>query len=314
MNYETSGVNIQKGNEFVEKIKEVCGSKVIGGFGGIYEYNNIQLVAATDGVGTKLELCHRLDQYDTIGIDLVAMCVNDILCQGGKPLFFLDYYAVGQLELDKATQIIKGIQEGCKQSQCILLGGETAEMPLVYDTNKFDLAGFSVGIIEKDIYPKKMGIGDFIVGLPSTGVHSNGYSLIHKLLEKEDYDLQELMKPTKIYVHEIEKLKTELNGKIKGFSHITGGGIIENIQRILGEGQNIQITEPWKIPEVFQWIYTQSDMSKEDMFRTYNCGIGMVIIVDKNINKSRLIQEYQLIPMGEIIEREKEVIDYDKFF
>ena len=314
MNYETSGVNIQKGNEFVEKIKEVCGSKVIGGFGGIYEYNNIRLVAATDGVGTKLELCRRLDKYDTIGIDLVAMCVNDILCQGGKPLFFLDYYAMGQLELDKATQIIKGIQEGCKQSQCILLGGETAEMPLVYDTNKFDLAGFSVGIIEKDIYPKKMGIGDFIVGLPSTGVHSNGYSLIHKLLEKEEYDLQELMKPTKIYVHEIEKLKTELNGKIKGFSHITGGGIIENIQRILGEGQNIQITEPWKIPEVFQWIYTQSDMSKEDMFRTYNCGIGMVIIVDKNTNKSKLIQEYKLIPMGQIIEGEKEVIHYDKFF
>ena len=314
MNYETSGVNIQKGNIFVEKIKEVCGSKVIGGFGGIYEYNNIQLVAATDGVGTKLELCRTMDQYDTIGIDLVAMCVNDILCQGGKPLFFLDYYAMGQLELDKATQIIKGIHEGCKQSQCILLGGETAEMPLVYDTNKFDLAGFSVGIIEKDIYPKKMGTGDFIVGLPSTGVHSNGYSLIHKLLEKEEYDLQELMKPTKIYINEIEKLKTELNGKIKGFAHITGGGIIENIQRILGEGQNIQITEPWKIPEVFQWIYNKSDMSKEDMFRTYNCGIGMVIIVDKNINKSRLIQEYQLIPMGEIIEKEKEVINYDKFF
>ena len=314
MNYENSGVNIQKGNDFVEKIKEVCGSKVIGGFGGIYEYNNIRLVAATDGVGTKLELCRKLDQYDTIGIDLVAMCVNDILCQGGKPLFFLDYYATGKLELEKATQIIQGIHNGCKQAGCILLGGETAEMPLVYDNDTFDLAGFSVGIIEKDIYPKKMGTGDFIFGLPSSGVHSNGYSLIHKLLEKEEYDLQELMKPTKIYINEIEKLKTELNGKIKGFSHITGGGIIENIQRIVGEGQNIQITEPWKIPEVFQWIYNQSDMNKEDMFRTYNCGIGMVIIVDKNSNKSRLIQEYQLIPMGEIIKGEKEVIDYDKFF
>ena len=314
MNYEKSGVNIQKGNDFVEKIKEVCGSKVIGGFGGIYEHNNIQLVAATDGVGTKLELCRKMGKYDTIGIDLVAMCVNDILCQGGKPLFFLDYYAMGKLDIDKATQIIKGIHEGCKQSQCILLGGETAEMPLVYDTNKFDLAGFSVGVIEKDIYPKKMGIGDFIFGLPSTGLHSNGYSLIHKLLEKEEYDLQELMTPTKIYVNEIEKLKIELNGTMKGISHITGGGIIENIQRILGEGQTIKITESWDIPKVFQWIYDKSDMSKEDMFRTYNCGIGMIIIIDKNTNKNKLKKEYQLIPMGQIIESEKEVINYDNFF
>ena len=252
MNYENSGVNIQTGNKFVDRIKEICGTKVIGGFGGIYEHNGIQLVASTDGVGTKLELCRKMDKYDTIGIDLVAMCVNDLICQGGKPLFFLDYYAMGKLNLEKAEQIILGINNGCKQSQCILLGGETAEMPLVYDEGKFDLAGFSVGIIEKDIYPKKVNNGDLIFGLPSTGVHSNGYSLIHKLLEKEEYDLNELMKPTKIYVHEVEKLKMELNGSIKGFAHITGGGIIENIKRILDNGQNIEITEKWDIPRVFQ--------------------------------------------------------------
>ena len=314
MNYENSGVNINKGNQFVETIQGICGNKIIGGFGGIYEQNGLRLVAATDGVGTKLELCRRMNKYDTIGIDLVAMCVNDILCQGGRPLFFLDYYAMGELNLEIAEQIIIGIQEGCKQSNCILLGGETAEMPLVYEKGKFDLAGFSVGVIENDIYPKKINKGDYIFGLPSTGVHSNGYSLIHKLLENEKYNIDELMKPTKIYVNEIEKIKTELNGSIKGFAHITGGGIIENVGRILEKGQHIHITEEWSIPQVFQWIYDKSDMNKEDMFRTYNCGIGMVIIVDKNTNRNRLMKEYQLIPMGKIIESEKEVIQYDKYF
>tara|TARA_Y100000817_G_scaffold281319_1_gene245890 strand:- start:757 stop:1704 length:948 start_codon:yes stop_codon:yes gene_type:complete len=314
MNYENSGVNINKGNQFVETIQGICGDKVIGGFGGIYEQNGLRLVAATDGVGTKLELCRRMNKYDTIGIDLVAMCVNDILCQGGRPLFFLDYYAMGELNLEIAEQIIIGIQEGCKQSNCILLGGETAEMPLVYEKGKFDLAGFSVGVIENDIYPKKINKGDYIFGLPSTGVHSNGYSLIHKLLENEKYNIDELMKPTKIYVNEIEKIKTELNGSIKGFAHITGGGIIENVGRILEKGQHIHITEEWSIPQVFQWIYDKSDMNKEEMFRTYNCGIGMVIIVDKNTNRNRLMKEYQLIPMGKIIESEKEVIQYDKYF
>ena len=294
--------------------KLIALSLSIGGVGGIYEQNGLRLVAATDGVGTKLELCRRMDRYDTIGIDLVAICVNDILCQGGRPLFFLDYYAMGELNLEIAEQIIKGIQEGCKQSNCILLGGETAEMPLVYEKGKFDLAGFSVGVIDNDIYPKNINEGDYIFGLPSTGVHSNGYSLIHKLLEKEKYNIDELMKPTKIYVNEIEKIKTELNGSIKGFAHITGGGIIENVGRILGKGQHIHITEKWPIPQVIQWIYDKSDMNKEDMFRTYNCGIGMVIIVDKNTNRNRLMKEYQLIPMGKIIESEKEVIQYDKFF
>ena len=255
-----------------------------------------------------------MNKYDTIGIDLVAMCVNDLLCQGAKPLFFLDYYAMGKLELEKAEQIIQGINEGCKQSQCILLGGETAEMPLVYEGDKFDLAGFSVGIIEKDSYPKKVNDGDLIFGLKSCGIHSNGYSLIHQLLEKEDYDLEELMKPTKIYVHEVEKLIVELNGKIKAFAHITGGGIIENIQRVLSEEQTIEVHEAWEIPSVFQWIYDKTDMSKEDMFRTYNCGIGMVIILDKGMNRMKVMGEYQLIPMGKIISGKNESIHYDKFF
>ena len=283
MNYENSGVNINKGNQFVETIQEICGNKIIGGFGGIYEQNGLRLVAATDGVGTKLELCRRMNKYDTIGIDLVAMCVNDILCQGGRPLFFLDYYAVGELNLEIAEQIIKGIQEGCKQSNCILLGGETAEMPLVYEKGKFDLAGFSVGVIDNDIYPKKINEGDYIFGLPSTGVHSNGYSLIHKLLEKEKYNIDELMKPTKIYVNEIEKIKTELNGSIKGFAHITGGGIPENLPRCLPEGLKVNIDwNAWSVPEIFLEIQRQGNMDEDEMKRVFNLGIGYCVIVPSN--------------------------------
>jgi len=312
MNYEGAGVNIQNGNDFVENIKSICNN--IGGFGGIYDYNGMKIIASTDGVGTKLELCKKMDKYDTIGIDLVAMCVNDIICHGGRPLFFLDYYAMDKLDIDKGTEIIKGIQNGCGQSGCMLLGGETAEMPLVYGKGKFDLAGFSVGIVDKVYYPREIKTGDYLFGLSSSGVHSNGYSLIHKLLEKEKYNMDELMKPTKIYVNEIEKLKTELHDTIKGIAHITGGGIIENVKRILKTEQNIHITEKWEIPKVFQWIYDKSDMSKEEMFKTYNCGIGMVIILDKGVNRMKVINEYKLIPMGKIVESEKEVIQYDKFF
>lgn len=316
MNYRNSGVNIKKGNNFVEEIKKICGTKIIGGFGGIYEYNGIKLIAATDGVGSKLELCRIMNKYETIGIDLVAMCVNDIICHGGKPLFFLDYYAMGKLDIEKGIHIIQGINEGCKQAHCILLGGETAEMPLIYNEDKFDLAGFSVGIIEKEIYPKKINKGDLIFGLSSTGIHSNGYTLIHKLLKEEKHDLEELITPTKIYVDEIEKIKLGLDGFIKGFSHITGGGIVENIKRILNEDQNIHITEKWKIPKIFSWIYNCSDMTSKEMFNTYNCGIGMVIIVHKNINldKNELMDKYKLIPMGKIIESDNEIIDYENIF
>ena len=224
MNYKNSGVDIERGNDFIDVIKNICKHDKIGGFSGIYEHNGIKLVASTDGVGSKLELCKIMNKYDTIGIDLVAMCVNDIICQGAKPLFFLDYYAMNKLDLDRGKDIISGINEGCKQSGCILLGGETAELPLLYRENDFDLAGFSVGVVEDDIYPKNIVEEDLIYGIRSDGIHSNGYSLINKLLEKNDYDLNELIKPTKIYVHDLNLLKNKYSNHIKGFCHITGGG------------------------------------------------------------------------------------------
>ena len=310
MNYKNSGVDIERGNNFVDVIKNVCKHDKIGGFSGIYDHNGIKLVASTDGVGSKLELCKVLNKYDTIGIDLVAMCVNDIICQGAKPLFFLDYYAVNKLDLDKGKYIISGINEGCKQSGCILLGGETAEMPLLYKENTFDLAGFSVGVIENDIYPKNIVEEDLIYGIRSSGVHSNGFTLINKLLEKYDYDLNELIKPTKIYVNDLNKLKGKYPDYIKGFSHITGGGLIDNIPRILNKDLNFNITIS-NIPDVFKWIYDKSDMSIEDMFKTYNCGIGMVVIFDKNVNCDELLNE-DLIYLGKVIKSDKHIINCDE--
>ena len=312
MNYKNSGVDIERGNDFIDVIKNICKHDKIGGFSGIYEHNGIKLVASTDGVGSKLELCKILNKYDTIGIDLVAMCVNDIICQGAKPLFFLDYYAVNKLDLDKGKDIISGINEGCKQSGCILLGGETAEMPLLYRENTFDLAGFSVGIIQNDIYPKNIVEEDLIYGIRSTGVHSNGFTLINKLLEKYDYDLNELIKPTKIYVNDLNKLKEKYPDYIKGFSHITGGGLIDNIPRILDKDLNFNITIS-NIPDVFKWIYDKSDMSIEDMFKTYNCGIGMVVIFDKNVNCDELLKE-DLIYLGKVVKSDKHIINCDNVF
>ena len=307
LNYKESGVDVDKGNNFVDVIKNICKHDKIGGFSGIYDHNGIKLVASTDGVGSKLELCKILNKYDTIGIDLVAMCINDIICQGAKPLFFLDYYAMNKLDLDIGKNIISGINEGCKQSGCILLGGETAEMPLLYKENTFDLAGFSVGIIENDIYPKNIIEEDLIYGIRSSGVHSNGFTLINKLLEKYDYDLNELIKPTKIYVNDLNKLKDKYSDYIKGFSHITGGGLIDNIPRILNKDLNFNITIS-NIPDVFKWIYDKSDMSIEDMFKTYNCGIGMVIIFDKNVNCDELLNE-DLIYLGKVIKSDKHIIN-----
>ena len=310
LNYKDSGVDIERGNNFVDVIKNVCKHDKIGGFSGIYEHNGIKLVASTDGVGSKLELCKVLNKYDTIGIDLVAMCVNDIICQGAKPLFFLDYYAVNKLDLDRGRDIISGINDGCKQSGCMLLGGETAEMPLLYKENTFDLAGFSVGIIENNIYPKNIVEEDLIYGIRSSGVHSNGFTLINKLLEKYDYDFNDLIKPTKIYVNDLNKLKEKYPDYIKGFSHITGGGLIDNIPRILNKDLNFNITIS-NIPDVFKWIYDKSDMSIEDMFKIYNCGIGMVVIFDKNVNCDELLNE-DLIYLGKVIKSDKHIINFDE--
>tara|TARA_Y100000817_G_scaffold314495_1_gene313546 strand:- start:1808 stop:2749 length:942 start_codon:yes stop_codon:yes gene_type:complete len=306
MNYLNSGVNIENGNNFVSVIKNITNNKNIGGFSGVYEYNGIKLVASTDGVGTKLLLCKKLNKYDTIGIDLVAMCVNDIICQGAKPLFFLDYYSTGKLDTTIGSNIIQGIHNGCLESGCILLGGETAEMPSLYNNDHFDLAGFSVGIIEEDVYPKKMDEGDLIYSFPSSGVHSNGYSLINKLLDTHDYDLNELMKPTTIYVKDIHLLKQKYKHKIKGFSHITGGGIIDNIPRIINEGYSMNISEQWDVPDVFQWIYNNSDMTVKDMLSTYNCGLGMVVIFEKNTEVTD-----DLIYLGQIIQSDEYQIHYE---
>ena len=309
MNYLNSGVDVNKGNSFVSIIKDITKNKNIGGFSGIYEYNNIKLVASTDGVGTKLELCKKTNKYNTIGIDLVAMCVNDIICQGAKPLFFLDYYAMGKLNLEIGKDIINGINIGCNESECLLLGGETAEMPIIYKDKDFDLAGFSVGVIENDVFPKNMEEGDLIYGIESSGVHSNGFSLINKILETNEYNIEELMTPTKIYVKDLNKLKEKYKDKIKGFAHITGGGIIDNIPRIINEGYNMNIDKFWKIPDVFKWIYSNSDMEAIDMLKTYNCGIGMVIIFDKDTDIDIFDD---LIELGEIIKSDRYKINYNK--
>ncbi len=325
LNYKNSGVNIETGNDFVGIIKNITKSKYIGGFSGIYECKNgTKLVASTDGVGSKLELCNILEKYDTIGIDLVAMCVNDIICQGATPLFFLDYYAVGKLNLDIASQIIKGIHTGCQQSNCVLLGGETAEMPITYknDTH-FDLAGFSVGIIENEVYPKKIFENDLIYGLKSTGIHSNGYTLIYKILEKRDIDrndeigLNDLLSPTKIYVDDVSEISRKYGKLVKGFAHITGGGLIDNIPRILDSSHNIYIDKTWDIPTIFKWIYRNSDSTIEEMFQTYNCGIGMVVILDKsfqNINNDIAGDtDTELIPLGKVIQSDTPSILYKNF-
>ena len=309
MNYLNSGVDVNKGNSFVSIIKDITKNKNIGGFSGIYEYNNIKLVASTDGVGTKLELCKKTNKYDTIGIDLVAMCVNDIICQGAKPLFFLDYYAMGKLNLEIGKDIINGINIGCNESECLLLGGETAEMPIIYKDKDFDLAGFSVGVIENDVFPKNMEEGDLIYGIESSGVHSNGFSLINKILETNEYNIEELMTPTKIYVKDLNKIKEKYKDKIKGFAHITGGGIIDNIPRIINEGYNMNIDKFWKIPDVFKWIYSNSDMEAIDMLKTYNCGIGMVIIFDKDTDIDIFDD---LIELGKIIKLDRYKINYNK--
>ncbi|MBP02742.1 MAG: phosphoribosylformylglycinamidine cyclo-ligase [Rhodospirillaceae bacterium] len=320
LTYAESGVDIEKGNSFVDIIKNITKNRDIGGFSGIYKYKNgTQLVASTDGVGSKLEICKQLNKYDTIGIDLVAMSVNDIICQGAKPLFFLDYYSTGKLDIERASAIIRGINEGCRQADCILLGGETAEMPTVYGPDSFDLAGFAVGSIEgsvygeADIFPKKIEEGDLIYGIQSTGIHSNGYTLVNRLLDKCEYDcgnLMEFMEPTKIYVDDIREIREKYQGWVRGFSHITGGGIIDNIPRIFDEEHSFQITNYWEIPKILKWIFQNSDMTPHDMFKTYNCGIGMVVILDKNTDLTGITN---MIPMGYVTKDTNPSIDYDKF-
>jgi len=304
MKYKDAGVNIDEGNKFVKMIKSFAEKTIkegvlqgIGGFAALYEiknYKNPVLVSSTDGVGTKLKIAFMMDKHDTIGIDLVAMCVNDVIVVGAKPLFFLDYFATGKLESEKAIEVIKGITEGCQIAGCSLIGGETAELPGFYKEGEYDLAGFCVGIAEKEeiIDTSSIKEGDVIIGLPSSGVHSNGYSLVRKVFFEENKfsvdtyvpDLgktlgEELLTPTKIYVKSVAALKG-LN--IKGMAHITGGGFIENIPRILEKGLSAKIERgSWEVPVIFNLIRKLGNIEEKEMYRTFNMGIGMVVIVDK---------------------------------
>ncbi|MDC0344323.1 phosphoribosylformylglycinamidine cyclo-ligase [Pelagibacteraceae bacterium] len=303
--YKKSGVNIDLANNFVRHIAKVSKKNVkkenkigkldnIGSFGSLFDISNIGIkdpviVSCTDGVGTKLDLARRFKKLDTIGIDLVAMCVNDLIVQGAKPLFFLDYIAVGKLELKKIKEILKGIVKGCSISGCELIGGETAEMPGVYQPDKFDLAGFSVGLVSKKKILNKNRVkkNDIILAIPSSGIHSNGYSLIRSILKKKRISKKfkyELLKPTKIYTDEIIAL-TKKN-LINSAAHITGGGLIENIERSVPEDLSINIDlSKIKVKNIFKWI-KKNNISESEMLKTFNCGVGFCIIVKKeNIKK-----------------------------
>ncbi len=303
MTYAAAGVDIDAGNALVEKIKPAAKRTNragvmagLGGFGGLFDlkaagYNDPILVAATDGVGTKLRIAIDTGILDTIGIDLVAMCVNDLVCQGAEPLFFLDYFATGKLKVDEAATIINGIADGCLQSGCALIGGETAEMPGMYSADDFDLAGFAVGAMERgQSLPADVAVGDVLLGLKSSGVHSNGYSLVRKLVEQSGLTWDSanpfgdgtlgaaLLAPTRLYVKQC--LAAMRAGGVHGFAHITGGGLTENIPRALSQGQGLEIDlSSWDLPTIFKWLAQQGDIAQSELLKTFNCGIGMVVIV-----------------------------------
>lgn len=306
LSYRDAGVDIDAGDQLVENIKpfakrtmrpEVLGG--LGGFGALVEiskkYQNPVLVSGTDGVGTKLKLAFEWDKHDTVGIDLVAMSVNDILVQGAEPLFFLDYFACGKLDVARATDVIKGIAQGCEESGCALIGGETAEMPSMYPDGEYDLAGFAVGVVEKSqiINGRHIQAGDVVLGLASNGAHSNGYSLVRKILERDNPELDKpfdgdqtlreaIIAPTRLYVKPI--LAALKDYEIKGMAHITGGGITENVPRVLPENCVAQIdAQAWQLPKLFQWLQQAGNVATQEMYRTFNCGIGMVLIVSSDV-------------------------------
>lgn len=314
--YAEAGVDIDKGNEFVRRIKNIVAEthgrgvlNDIGGFSGLFAIGNAGfkdpvLIASTDGVGTKLTVAKLCGRHDTIGIDLVAMCVNDVVVSGAKPLFFLDYFAISSLDIDLATEVVKGIAEGCKISGCALIGGETAEMPGLYQPGDYDIAGFVVGIAERDaiIDGSDIRVGNKIIGLASSGLHSNGYSLARKIcleemnLSVEDHIKEfgcnlgeELLRPTRIYVESV--LKTLRQYKINGLVHNTGGGFLDNVPRVLPAGCKA-IIDPaaWPVPPIFDFLEKNGKVSREEMFRTFNMGIGMMALVDDKIVEDVLQQ------------------------
>ena len=321
LSYRDAGVDIDAGDSLVEKIKpyakrtmrpEVLGD--LGGFGALVEisqkYRQPVLVSGTDGVGTKLKLAFDWNKHDTIGIDLVAMSVNDILVQGAEPLFFLDYFACGKLDVERAASVIKGIAAGCEQSGCALIGGETAEMPGMYPDGEYDLAGFAVGVVEKDqiITGRDIVAGDVILGLASNGIHSNGYSLVRKIIDHAQPNLdaeltpsqtlrEAILAPTRLYVKPILAALKQFT--IKGMAHITGGGITENVPRILPDNTVANInSDSWSLPKLFQWLQHAGQVQMQEMYRTFNCGIGMVIIVDAK--EATTIQQF-LQQQGETV-------------
>ncbi len=327
IDYKKAGVDIDKSNRFVKDIakmvsttkrSEVLGS--IGGFGGFTripkKYKNPVLVSSTDGVGTKLMVAELLDKHDTVGIDLVAMCVNDVVVTGAEPLFFLDYFATGKLNRKKARDIVKGIVKGCKQAGCALIGGETAELPGMYNGEEYDLAGFCVGVVEKNkiIDGSSINSGDTIIGIQSSGLHSNGFSLARKVFKKSELKGKTgktLLTPTIIYVKAILSLLKKVN--IKSMAHITGGGFYDNIPRVLPQGTAALIyKELWRVPEIFKLIQRRAKISDKEMYRTFNMGIGMALLVDKKhvkrvhaVIKSHGLKSWTI---GEIIKGKREVV------
>ena len=329
LSYKSAGVDINAGNALVERIKPVAARTRIpgvlaglGGFGSLFElpverYKQPVLVAGTDGVGTKLKLAIECGRHQGIGIDLVGMCVNDIVVQGAEPLFFLDYYATGKLDIDIAAAVVEGIGRGCELAGCALVGGETAEMPGMYSTGEYDLAGFCVGVVEKAeiLDGSRVQPGDVIIGLPSSGPHSNGYSLIRKILERAKASLSDnldgrplgnwLLEPTRIYVKPLLALLRNL--PVHALAHITGGGITENLPRVLHEGCHAKIDlDAWKLPTIFQWLKLEGGVEESEMLRTFNCGIGMIVVVAAEDEAAAIeILRYQGEPalvLGKIIE------------
>ena len=327
--YKKSGVNIPLANKLVKHIANLSNKSVkkkssssrkdvIGGFGSLYDISKIKIkdpviVSCTDGVGTKVDLANKFKKFDTIGIDLVAMCVNDLIVQGAKPLFFLDYIAVGKLDLNKTKKILKGIFKGCKISGCKLIGGETAEMPGIYSNNKFDLAGFSVGIVSKKKILDKRNVkeNNIVLGIPSSGIHSNGYSLVRSVLKKNKLPInlkKEILKPTRIYCNEFLKL-TKKN-LVNAAAHITGGGLIENLLRSVPKNLTLNIDlSKIKTTKIFKWLKT-NNISDQEMLRTFNCGIGFCIIVrKKNVSKIKKLfpKKFKPYEIGFISKNYKQV-------
>ncbi len=329
--YRDAGVDIDAGDELVENIKPFAKRTMrpevlagIGGFGALCglpaKYREPVLVSGTDGVGTKLKLAFELNRHDTIGIDLVAMSVNDILVQGAEPLFFLDYFACGKLDVATATDVVKGIAEGCRQAGCALIGGETAEMPGMYPAGEYDLAGFAVGVVEKSkiIDGRSIAAGDAVLGLASSGAHSNGYSLVRRILAQKKIDLSAkidgnalselILAPTRIYVKSVLQLMEKV--PVKGLAHITGGGLVDNVPRILSEQLTARIERAsWPQPALFQWLQREGNVADDEMLRVFNCGIGMAIVVaDKDVDEAgRLLKAAgeTVWPIGHIDARGK---------